>query len=184
MFRKLTFSILSCLAISASALAQMPKTIAIDELTGEDSLVPYRKLLTEYIVTELAACNLVKVVGYDKVNAAKAALKTPSIKQADAKDRDAVLKKLNADAICFGVIVRDGTAVNAEISVFQDGVVSARKATVTLKSIEDTDNAAKKLAGQIESIVKGTEYKLPADATTDSDRKVPFVVPGVDTPKM
>ncbi len=186
MLSKLTLSILSGFALAASAMAQATITVAVDELSSEDRLVPYRKLLTEYTVTELAACNLVKVVGYDKVNAAKAELKIASLKQADVKTLEAILKKLDVDAICFGSATRDAanpTNVNIEASVFKEGATSPVKATAVLKSIEGTDDAAKKLAAQINCILKGIEYKITDDSSSDSERKGQFVVPGAELGK-
>lgn len=178
MLSKLALTALSAFALASSAMAQATVTVAVDELSSDDSLVPYRKLLTEYTVTELAACNLIKVVGYDKVNAAKGELKLNSLQQADAKSLDALLKKLGVDAVCFGSLSRaDGGAVKADAFVFK-GDVKTKLSGATLKSIESTDDASKKLAAQVESVVKGIELKVSDDASPDSGKAGQFIVPG------
>ena len=176
MFRKLTLTIFSVFAIVAAASAQMTTTIAVDEFSSEDSLVPFRKLLTEYVVTELASCNLIKVVGYDGVNALKAKLKISDLKACDDKKLAEVTDSLKANVLCVGSVTRNGTDVTVEITIFKDGAKNSKKATATMKSIENTDDAAKNLAEQIESIVKGTEIK--AAAPVDPSRSGAFIVPG------
>ncbi len=171
MTRKTVLSILSFLSLASAAFAQMPTTVAVEEYTSADNLVPFRKLLTEYSVTELAACNLMKVLGYDTVNAAKAKLKIDTLTACDAKQLSALLAELKADAVCVGNVTRTDKGVEVRVRVFKDGAFAAKEAFASMKNIEGSDDAAKKLAEQVECIVKGASPKpLPYDV-------VPSVMP-------
>jgi len=154
---------ISAFAFAGSLFAQMPTTVAVDEISGkEDGMGPYSKLLSEYVITELAACNLVKVVGFDTVNNVKADQKIVDIRKADTATLNALLGKLKANAICIGSLSRiEGRSAKIEISVFKDGAYLERKATGTMKSIEDADETAKSLALQLEAIIKGWPAPRP-----------------------
>jgi len=168
MFKRIITAVAASIVCAGSSLmAQMPTTTAVEELTSKDeSLVSFRKLLSEYMVTEIASCNLMKVVGYDTVGAAKNKLKIASAKDADPKSLQELLKALKADALCAGTVVRENGVVKAEISVFKDGAWQPKKATITMKSIEDTDSAARTVTMSLEEIIKGSvclEPRIPGD---------------------
>jgi TolB-like protein len=178
--RKLILSAFACLFLCVgSAFAQMPITIAVDEISSDDTLVSFRKLLSEYVVTELAACNLIKVVGYDTVNNAKTALKSGNLAQADAKTFDALVKKLGADAICFGKVTRNADGIKADISVFYNGAKLDKSVTASMKGIENTDDAAKSIASQIDVLLKQAANKANASAKPyDCPTGTPAATPG------
>jgi len=167
MFKRIFACLLASFACAGSLFAQLPQIIAVDEFASEESLIPFRKLLSEYAVTELASVDRVKVIGYDKVNSAKQDLGIASLQGSDRKDIDKICAKLGADFICVGKVDRDAAGkVQVSVSVFKSGSKEAPSVSDKLdKGIEDSDDVAKSLAVKIGKIVKNWDVVSPGAQT-------------------
>jgi len=166
MFKLILSCLLASFACAGSLFAQLPQVVAVDELSSDESLIPFRKLLSEYSVTELASVDRVTVIGYDKVNSVKQDLGLASLQGADRKDIDKVCSKLGAEFICVGKVDRDAAGkILATVSVFKAGDKDAPSVSAALNGIEDSDDTAKNLAAQIGKIIKNWGVVSPGAQT-------------------
>lgn len=156
---KTVLSFLAGLLCMAGAYAQAPTMIAVNELDCDSSFVSYRKLVTEYLVTELAAYDGVRVADPDRVAEAMEALGIKDGTESQPANMDAICKKLGAAFICFGTIDKKGDVFLAKVSLLRPDSSKVGEASFEMKTIEDADDAGLALATQVAKIAKGSGAK-------------------------